>query len=131
MPRSLLSFIILIAAGCGSDTVGPAAPNAEIGNWGGRGLALSATKDAVHAQFICDAVDFPGPIAPTSRGQFALPATASRSHPSVHMGASGTVADGVITLEVVNWYPGGSSVQKFTVVRGQAADLSGFCALQG
>jgi hypothetical protein len=125
----LLAFgLVLFAAACASDATAPR-QNALVGEWGGTGLRLTTDGSSVHAELQCDAADFRAPLVPNESGEFVLPGTVSRAKADVQIGARGVLSGAVITVEVIRWFPGGSNVQQFTVVRDKPADLSGVCAL--
>ena len=126
----LLSVVALFGAACRSETTAPPA-NVLIGTWGGAGLLLTTDRSSVHAVFDCDAADFPGPLSLNSTGEFVLPGTASHISPSVQIGARGVASGDTVTIEVIRWYPGGSTSQQFTVVRGKPAILTALCASAG
>src|SRR5437868_1877963 len=89
---------LLLALGCGSDTAAP--KNILVGQWGGRGLLLTADHNVVRAQFQCDAAVFHAPLAPDRAGEFVLPGTVSAANSSVQLGARGVMSGAAITLEV-------------------------------
>ena len=128
MKRAAFVLLAILAAACGSDSTAPSA-NALIGTWGGAGLGLTADRSSVHATFDCDAADFPAPLRLNSLREFVLPGTVSHIAASVQIGAHGVVSGDTITIEVLRWYPGGSTSQEFTVVRDRPAVETAFCAL--
>jgi hypothetical protein len=124
----LLSVLGFLAAACGSDTTAPSV-NVLTGTWGGAGVSLTADRSTVHAVFECDAADFSAPLRLNQSGEFVLPGTASRVSGSVQIGARGVVSGDTVTIEVIRWYPGGSSSREFTAVRDQPAILTALCAV--
>ena len=128
MKRAVPLFLVFFAAGCSSDTTAPAG-NVLVGTWGGAGLLLAAGRSSVHATFECDQADFPAPLSLNSSGEFVLPGTTSRVSASVQIGAHGAASGDTITIEVIRWYPGGKSVQQFTVIRDKPALLTTLCAV--
>jgi len=130
MKRAVLLLLMFFGVACSSDTTAPPA-NVLVGTWGGAGLLLTTNRSSVHAQFDCDAAEFPGPLSPNLNGEFVLPGTRSRINASVQIGAQGATSNDTITIEVIRWYPGGNNSQQFTVVRDEPALFTALCALSG
>ena len=129
MRRAVLLYLVFLAAACSETTAAPA--NVLVGRWGGAGILLTADRSTVHAVFDCDAADFSAPLRLSPSGEFVLPGTASRGRASVQIGAHGDVSGDTITIEVIRWYPGGSSSQEYTAVRDKPGILTALCAASG
>jgi hypothetical protein len=126
------SFALVVS--CKGELVAP--PNAVLGRFGGHGVELVATANAVRVQWVCNFAQFSRPLVPATDGAFALSPTLiplGNHGGNAAVAIRGTVSGSQIAFEAV-WLTaaGEVSTSHFSVLANAPADFTDFaCSADG